>query len=438
MKLKTFLTFLFAGAALTLCAFKTSDITVNGKNYFKVESDTLILHFNSEGGRVDRIFSKKSKKEFVDASFRGAFHQYIWNPPSGFDFYYRRPFSKTVHPGKDTITVEYRGHHQGGGLDMLIVTKKYTLRKGSSILDVEFDFEHMFEAMGKSIYGFHFHNGLTLSGSKTIRYILPAEKGIIDYAGGAEEGNETVTPSRGWMAALSKENDGFALSLPFPELKHFMLWGKHPPRTTVEWRLNPQAIANGSHFKYRAQLIFFKDLPAISGAGNGVTGALLHKKDAAPGNSVPVEIKLFAALPGQYDAELFCRENGKGKWIPVFRKKINSRRSDAVLSVSGTVSRKNAGLTELEAVIRRDGKEVARLNSAVTFGKADREGKIDVLEPKKGTEIKRGDLTCFTHHTPDPDAVPWGKPLKGGPLKILALTPNINQVGDLADRFGCN
>ena len=237
--MKKVLLCIFSSAALALAAadFKVSDITLDKNSYYVVENDKLIVYFNRVGGRIDRIYHKPAKQEFVNRLYRGVFTEFDFKKDISRDYLYKRPFSLYGEQRGENFVIECRGHHMGGGIDFLEVTKRYTLTKGSAAIRLDYDFFHQEAAMGKSIYSFRIHTGLLLFNEGQPHYFIPTDSGIRDSKGGDDWEH---TPSRPWLAVNAPSGSGFALTMSFPELQNFLLfvpsWWSLRRRTRLAFR----------------------------------------------------------------------------------------------------------------------------------------------------------------------------------------------------------
>ena len=428
--MKKVLLYIFSFAALALAAadFKVSDITLDKNSYYVVENDKLIVYFNRVGGRIDRIYHKPAKQEFVNRLYRGVFTEFDFKKDISRDYLYKRPFSLYGEQRGENFVIECRGHHMGGGIDFLEVTKRYTLTKGSAAIRLDYDFFHQEAAMGKSIYSFRIHTGLLLFNEGQPHYFIPTDSGIRDSKGGDDWEH---TPSRPWLAVNAPSGSGFALTMSFPELQNFLLFEKK----TMEISFRPMEIVNGKSWKTSFQLIPFTGLPKISGAGNGIAGALIHAEKAAVNADIPLDIRVFNSDKGKVTVDLFKRVSGAASWEKVKSAELVFDKRDTVKSFAASIRSQSAGNIELEAVVKSGNKELARLNSRVICGDAEAAWKIDHLQKQIEPAVKSYDYTRWTHHDPDPEAIPFAKPLAGGKIRVLALTPHILQIGDLSDRL---
>ncbi|MBR2374449.1 MAG: hypothetical protein IKA87_09505, partial [Lentisphaeria bacterium] len=205
------------GMVLPLMAFKSKEIKLESGTYLMVESDQLILYVGRLGGRLSRLYYKPAKQELVNVAGRAAFTEMDWEKSGTYDFLYRRGFSVMGEQQGNKYIVTCRGHHMGGGLNFLVVTKRYIIEKGSPVLTVEYDFHNQDAAMTKVRYNLQVHTGLTLVGCGNPDYYMPGTNGI-------KKGNYWLhNPARGWMGTVAKNGNGMAVTMSFPELYNFLI-----------------------------------------------------------------------------------------------------------------------------------------------------------------------------------------------------------------------
>lgn len=412
--------------SLPLAAFKCQEISDKSGAYIRIESDALILHIRRMGGCIARYYYKQGKQELVDSKGRLAFTEMDWDR-TVWDFFYKRLFKVDWEQQGNKFIVTCSANHTGGLLDFLVITKKYIITEGSPVVNVEYRFFNMEQAMNPVRYSLHIHTGLTLAGVRDPVYFLPTQTGIID-----KRKSFVDNPARGWIGTVSPEQVGFTVNMSFPELYNFLLWGN----ISLEWRYLPFEIGNGASFRTFAEVVPFIGLPKVSGSGRGVAGAIIHEEKCAANATVPVEIKVFNAAAGRnIVVELLARESGTSKWNSVTKQVLKFKNAASALSFKTRLPVREKSV-ELEAVMSVPGTgEIGRLNSRLQVAADSTPWNIDPLENKIKTDLRRGDLTAFDHTLPEPDAVPWAKPLAGGKLRVLALGAKISQLRDLTHRM---
>ncbi len=422
-------------------AFETRETSnpVRKIRVFEVENDVFRLHFNPMGGRLDSFFFKKIGSDLTNPETIGSGTENFWNVRESRFFLQDKPFVMTPHEGKDSFSVEMTGQHRGGGIDFLRVRKTYTLRNNETLLSIGYEFENMPDAMTNMNYAPLIHHCLGVL-KEPGDYFYPAADGIWKIGTGKWPQELYVhRPARGWIAMSNASGNGIAAVMSFPELKCFYSWFSQMAVPTVEWRMTPFTLNAGETFRTKVELIAFTGIRHVAGAGGGFVGEIVSKPNAEPGDNVPLEVKVYNARSGKVSVELRKRVALDGPWTTVKNIELDFPVFGMVKSFSGMLTHPDEELIELEAILCKDGKEVARLNGNVPFGKPETKWKLDLLEKQKESTISEIDLTGFTN----PGAlaskayISWAKPLAGKKPRVLVLTDykSIPEVLLLAQRL---
>ena len=374
------------------------NLTAVENKYFKMLVTPL-------GGRALSLRSK-----FLDAELTcvkadaGTFTEFDWSRRNNKWFYLKKAFNLTPFKGDGLCGVEARGNFQGGGTDFLVVDKKYTMSDGSTALKVDYEFGNLPDAMSAQIYGLLIHTTLGING-RLCSYYFPSEDGIVEIERDKRPQERWIHhPSRGWMAAVDDLGRGVAVTMPFKEVKSFYSWLAQDVVPTLEWRMIPVSIENGKSYSVSTEVITFKGLSKVSGAGGGLVGEI-----AADGT-----VKVFNSRKGRVVAkagaqvvELDFAKPGE----------VRTFKSDAKT-----------------VVLEKDGREACRLEAPPEKGAWT----MAPLEPSRASDMKSFDLTCYTN-LPHQACAPFAKPLAAKRPRVIALTGTGNNVelGFFADRFDC-
>ena len=371
-------------------------------NLTKVENRYFDMLVSPIGGRVMSIQSK-----FLDAEQTkvkaGSFTEADWSR-SGNKFFYRgKTFALESFKGDGFRGVEARGNAQGGGTDFLVIGKRYTIRDDSTALNVDYEFGNLPDAMSAQTYALLLHTTLGING-RLCSYYFPTDDGIVEIERDKRPRELWLHhPARGWMAAVDDLGRGVALTMPFREVRCFFTWLAQDVVPTLEWRMIPVSIENGKSYKVPTEVITFKGLGKVSGAGGGLVGEI------ADGT-----VKVFNSRRGRVTAkaggekvELDFAEPGELRSFP---------------SEATTV------------VLEKDGREVCRLEAPPASGAWT----LAHLEESRQSDMKSFDLTGYTNF-PHQVCVPFAKPLAVKRPRIIALTGITDSVelGFFADRFDC-
>ncbi len=407
------------------------------EKYLQVENETFQLNFFPFGGRLMSFYFKPGKMQLTDPDTIGTCTENIWNVNKSRFFLREKPFLMKTSETQEAFTVEAVGNHKGGGIDFLRVAKKYVLPKDASLLRIEYDFENLPDAMARMNYAILLHNNLG----------IPDEPGAYFYptTGGIQKIQPDKRPldiwfhrpARGWIGMAAPSGRGMAVTMSYPELMAFYSWFSKDIVPTVEWRMVSLGIDAGKSYKTGVEMIPFTGLPAVSGAGGGLVGAILPARDnPEEGETVPVEVRVYNARRGTVDAELRMRVLPGGTWKKIAEAPLVFDAKGSLKSFRTNITCSGEGLAELEVILRTGGKEAARLNAAVNFGDSEEKWTIDPLEKKLQSAVKAPDLSVFNHVEKTPH-IAWAKPLSAGRIKVLVLTHfnNIPEAAQLAQRL---
>ena len=383
------------------CRPQTGDTSVKGLGNFKrIENANWRLEFNPVGGRIASLYSKAIGAELTDLESYGSFVEEAWDRRKSHDFLSNKPYAMTYETlGDGRLLVTAAGNAQGGGIDFLKVVKRFLVSDDSTALRIDYRFENIPEAMALQSYGILIRTMLGVSGRDVTCY-FPTEDGIVAKHPGRRGGEYWGhRPARGWMAAATEDGTGVAMTMPFSDVKTFYCQFTRVP--ALEWRMNPVELEAGDGHDVSTEIIPFKGLKTVSGAGGGLVGSL------ADGVCTVVSSRAGGVI---------AEADGKARLLSFAR--------------PGDVVSFRTGATVV--ALKRDGCEACRLEAAPKAGKWS-------LARECGRQVRNvaeADLTCYTNF-PRTVCKAWGRPLSGRRLKVSVLTGPGNQieVGRLAERF---
>ncbi len=242
-------------------------------NLTKVENRYFDMLVSPIGGRIMSIQSK-----FLDAELTnvkgGSFTEADWSRSANKFFYRGKTFALESFKGEGFRGVEARGNAQGGGTDFLVIGKRYTIRDDSTALEVDYEFGNLPDAMSAQTYAMLLHTTLGING-RLCSYYFPTDDGIVEIERDKRPRELWLHhPARGWMAAVDDLGRGVALTMPFREVRCFFTWLAQDVVPTLEWRMIPVSIENGKSYKVPTEVITFKGLGKVSGAGGGLVGEI--------------------------------------------------------------------------------------------------------------------------------------------------------------------
>ena len=363
-----------------------------------VENGRYRLTVSPSGGRASSIWSKTFGFEMTEPNV-GAFTESCWDRRQSIGFLADKPFAMQSDARDGGFTVSAVGNAQGGGINFLRVEKRYASSEDSTALSVVTRFVNIPEAMAKQSYAPLFASTLGVRGGK-VNGFYPTDGGIVTLRHGETTSERWFhRPSRGWMAVATDEGQGVAMTMPAADVRDFRCVRADVPR--FEWRMVPVELDCDEGHGVAVELIPFKGLRSVSGAGGGFVGEL---KDGT--------------------CRVVCSRAGR-----VVAEADGEERSLSFVQPGATVEFKTAAKT---VRLMRNGLEVCRLDAAPSEGA----WRLPPLVASRAKKVREVDLNCYTNF-PSSGAVPWAKPLPGKRLRVGVVTGLGNQleVGRLAERF---
>jgi hypothetical protein len=409
----------------------------DGSRLLQVDSPFFSLMLNPLGGRLQSLQYKPAAMQLTDPESIGSGAENVWNIPKSRFFLQKKPFTVSSQPEEQNWLIEAKANHAGGGINFLQVEKKIRLYQDAALLSIDYRMENLAAAMSPLDYAFWFHQVLGVYGELTSCW-YPTTEGIVKV--GFEDRPTDAwlhRPARGWLASLAPSGKGVAITMSYPELKCFYSWFANMKVPTLEWRLVPLSIAAGEAWQTRVEILPFQGLSIISGAGGGLVGEISGGNQALdPGESRTLTVKVHNARKGKIQAELFARALPDGKWESQGRQELQFAAPATLQEFNCQISCQEEKLLELEVVLSDQDKELARLNSFLSFGNPAETWSISPLEERVSGGSAAIELLGFNKITPT-EHIPWAKPYSGGKIRSLILTQNTNipEVSQLAQRL---
>ncbi|MBR4171720.1 MAG: beta-galactosidase [Kiritimatiellae bacterium] len=373
-------------------------------NLTKVENRYYEMLVSPLGGRVLSLRSKFLDAELTNVKANaGTFTESDWSRGGNKFFYLNKPFTLKPFEGNGICGLEAKGNAQGGGTDFLVIGKKYTLHDDSTALQVDYEFCNLADAMSTQIYGLLLHTTLGING-RLCSYYYPTDEGIVEIERDKRPQERWIHhPSRGWMAAVDDLGRGVALTMPFKDVRAFYSWLAQDAVPTLEWRMIPVSIENGKSYHVHSEVIAFKGLGKVSGAGGGLVGEI---SDGT--------VKVFNSRRGKVIA------------------RVGDETVELDFAQPGEVRSFASNATTVR--LEKDGREVCRLEAPPAKGVWS----LAHTEESRKSDMKSFDLTGYTNF-PHQVCTAFAKPLAVKRPRVIALTGFGNNVelGFFADRFDC-
>lgn len=363
------------------------------------ENSRWRLGFEQAGGRLTRAYSKTVGVDFTVAGSPGLFTESSWDRWHSRGKLAATVFSSRVKCAADAISVTALGQATGGGIPFLKVAKRYRSTPDSSALAVDYRFINAPDAMSLQPYSPAIHLSLAMT-NRVVRFFWADEKGVRSRAQNVGSSFSCTNVVRGWFGAVDPAGGvGCVLTVPDGWLQGVGAWLPGVPAS--ELRFVPVGIENGKSLSLTLELIPFKGLTSVSGAGGGFVGSLSDG-----------ECRIVSSR-----ADRIAVHAGEAAETLVF-------------SAPGELKSFKTRATTVRLL--RDGREICRLDAKPASG----DWNLPRVGPRRTPYRYEADFLCFTNF-PAFNMRPWAKPLPGGPVKVSILTGrgNMPEVGMLAECF---
>ena len=256
--------------SVALCAFAWCGVSAAPmletveNNHFRMTVDPL-------GARITSLVSKDAGVDFTVPGSPGLFTESSWDRWHSRGRLAKTVFDMEVGQKDGAFSVSATG--QGSGvIPFMRVSKRYVSVPDSTALTVEYSFINAPDAMSLQAYSPDIHLSLAMEG-RIVSFCYADAEGM--HLRGQNEGSSlrTETPMRGWYAAVDRKGEvGAVVTVPYEWLHGFSAWLPGTPSSEI--KLLPVGIENGDSFKVKLELIPFKGLAFVSGAGGGLVGSL--------------------------------------------------------------------------------------------------------------------------------------------------------------------
>ncbi len=401
----------------------------------ELKNQFLQLKINNTGGRIERMYFVPARVNL--AAGVGLLGDNFWNIADS--RFFLTDLNYTPVPGKQSM--ELKAHHTGGGIDFMEVSKTIHLPPDAAMMTVDYKFTNLPAAMADLDYGFWSHNFVGESG-RDYTYFFPCTKGISTVSSKNQSGELWFNqPSRGWTAFIDGNGAGMAMTMDYAHLKSFYGW-YDKTGATQEWHLDKVKIPQGKSFDTTFEFIPFTGLKKVSGAGRGLVGEIniVPEKAAFQTNQWlkrDIAIKLHSAKKQKITLKITARTLPNGNTYDVATHEIQFDKPLDIKSVQNTFQFPVAAPAyDVEArAFDADGKLLAIFNTPVEISSAIAYNMLPEIERGKDKDIRLVDLTRLDSSVETPH-INWARPLQGGKIKVLALTPypSYRELAELTQR----
>ncbi|MDY0175311.1 MAG: beta-galactosidase [Lentisphaeria bacterium] len=411
------------------CALQAETIKLQNR-FFSLELDSI-------GGRIVSLRDEKSAAEF--SAGLGLLNDSFWNIAESRSFLPGNLYSLENLQANELLL---SAHHTGGGIDFMKLEKKVQLHQDSALISVEYTLHNLAGAMGALRYGFSLDNRLGPTQRRQCFY--PTSNGIIK-----SDSTEALAelrmsqPVRNWMASIDEKGNGLVISSQIVLPRAFVqktLNGKDA-FSSLEMQMPQFSVAAAENLKLDFELLPFHGLKKVSGAGKGLVGSIQATPEVSAGGRMDrnIELSVFSASKQQVKIESYCRAVPDGAAILIDKRELSFAQAQSLQSFNFKHKLPSwPTLYDIDVrIFNLDGELLAVLNAPTTVHSSIFNYKLEPVQPKpEGEPIAEIDLTSFDNSLVT-EHIAWAKPLAGGPIKVLALTPypSYRELAELAQRL---
>ncbi len=287
----------------SLCSVSVFAASINigeadaaGSRFCVMENQFLRAEFSTLGGRLVSLRDKRTGRELTLADAKGSSGSFKDQfPPNKYDFTKVQYQAKIVTASAKTVALELQSPGMQGEFQFLKITRVLTLQEGQAMLHCDLAIANQKESMAPTVINYWQHNFFGVTGEDN-NFLLPLPDGVFcavpNAKSNAQGSSFFIEPIRGWLAMLGASGNGVVI---LPEYKRFELafsWycKGSMPLDTLEWRMIPEQVSDGSSLKSSFQLGLVSSLASINGAGEAGCGKI---EFPAEGKAVQLNLQGF-------------------------------------------------------------------------------------------------------------------------------------------------
>ncbi len=426
---------------LSFAIFGDVNVKREGTDKVILENKYIRLSIDaSQGGIITEFIEKSSGKDLTvfkrlggkEGVTDGMLCDKDWSQAYKGDWY-REPYSlKINHKGgeKGSVILQAQGKAK---FPFVVISKEIILYKDKRLVEINYQVHNMPEALGALYFRPWFHNEIGILGEKGT-YFVPTTLGIqrIKFPPHkrAEHNRWFYNPSFGWSGYLSESGTGVVAVMDYKYLKCFYNWiGRNI--CTLEWRYNPIPIEEGGTFTTTFYFVPFTGLAGINGASRYGVGTIQIEDKTIKVSAVSSEELGMCKLYLRYK-KLPQKEYKLIKEIefPMMIEKVSEKKITFTPSTEGTF--------EIEALIKRDNKEILKLKEPLIIGEEKIAYKMEPEEKRIGVEKEEGPVPFKLSEEIVTPHYRWAKPYKKGKTSVLIISRvdgGIREVVELSQRM---
>lgn len=430
-------------------ACTSSERVFDGRKQIILENSFVQLVVEPEsGGKVVSFRSKTGGAEFARPRI-GLLEDRFWQVPNAFSPWkgaYEADF-RVKSPERLVLALTRTGE---GDWKYNTIEKTLTLDADSPALRVAYLYRVHENKMSPATISPWVVNGLAVAGEE-VRLIVPLSDGVsvLDYNPAAPPMHQQFlyNGARGWMAAVGqKSGNGMAVTLDESRLMAFYMWFGNNTNT-MEWLYNSFSIPHGQTLESKHELIPFRGLSSVTGAGGGVVAQLDVPETLAAPKEIAVSVKLCNAQPGAVRLDVRC-EKLPGRLAARTESRTLTIPVDATQEVKFGWTPEGAGLYAIHGEVFRGQEKVCDFERPVRVGEAKEPYVLPPLTKRLGDPAERYGVRAARLRSQDvPEIefkddivtphVKWGTPYYRGPLRVFVLTDQsqARDIIELRQRF---
>ncbi len=277
--MKKALFFLFTITVSALYGQVSMQVTPNSA---VLENKHLKAVFANPGGRMTQLIDKATGKDLVlfsSSDSTGACKDQI--PVIDFSFRQSDYAFTVLKNTPDVCTFRVTSNNRKMQWKFQKISREYTLYKDQSVLHGKIILENQLESMAPVTMQYWMHSYFGVKGEDN-QFSCATENGILRFVPSDASNKKLITnPVRGWLGMLTKKGSGVILIPEFKRLNMVYSWYCKAAEAsdTLEFRLQPTEIPEGSSLVSPFLLAVAANLPEISGAGAQGEGFLTVAKD---------------------------------------------------------------------------------------------------------------------------------------------------------------
>ena len=443
------LVLLSAASAFALDPCSTSERTLDGRRQIILENGYVRLVVEPEsGGKIVSFQSKSAGAELVRPKL-GILEDRFWQVPrlnSPWKGAYQAEF-RVKSPERMVLALARTGE---GEWKYNSIEKVLTLDAGSAVARVDIAYKVHENKMSAAVLSPWMVNGLAVAGEEC-RVIVPLNDGVsvLDYNPAAPPLHQQFlyNGARGWMAVVGqKSNCGMAVTLDESRLMAFYMWFGNNANT-MEWLYNTVSVPHGQALESRHELIPFRGLPLVTGAGGGVAAQIETAESLAAPRETPVTVRLYSGDSGALRVEIRCEEL-PGRLAAKAETHTIEARADTTQEFTFNWLPTGPGLYAVHGEVFRGQEKVCDFERPVRVGDVKVPYALPPLAKRLGDPAERYGVRAAKLRSQDiPEIefkddiatphVKWGSPYYRGPLRVFVLTDQsqARDIIELRQRF---